>query len=273
MVRRLVLSIFLVPLGLFAIALGGWIYALLLAIFVTLAAREYVHLFRASGYQPSEYLVVGGTAVILLDRAWHGFDYALPILSFLILAVMTYHLFMFERGRDQAAVDFAISLGGILYIGWLGGYLISIRQLPNGEWWTLMALPAVWLADSGAYFIGSRWGKRPLAPRLSPKKTWEGYIGGIFSAIIFNAFFTIFWWIGANQNPALSPWNGALMGLIMGIFPTLGDLGESMVKRMAHVKDSSQVLPGMGGMFDRIDSWLWGGVIAYYLITWLWVPV
>lgn len=269
--RRLLLSIVLVPLGLFTINFGGWAYALLLLVFIGLAAREYVHLYRASGYQPSEVLVVGGTIVLFLDRAWHGFTYALPLLSLLILLVMAYHLVMFERGREEAGIDFTISLGGILYIGWLGGYLISIRQLPDGQWWTLMAIPAVWLADSGAYFVGTRWGKRPLAKRLSPKKTWEGYFGGIVFGVIFNALFTFFWWLGANQNPALSPWNGALMGLVMGIFPTLGDLGESMIKRMAHVKDSSQVLPGMGGMFDRIDSWLWGGVIAYYLITWLWV--
>lgn len=273
MARRLIISIILVPIGLFTINAGGWIYALLLTAFVGMASREYVHLFRHKGYQPSELIVIGGTIILMVDRAWHSFTYALPILSFLILAAMTYHLLMFERGREEAAVDFVISLGGILYIGWLGAYLISLRQLPDGQWWTLMALPGVWLADSGAYFIGSRWGKHALAPRLSPKKTWEGYFGGIVTAVIFNAFFTFFWWIGANQNPALSPWNGAFMGLIMGIFPTLGDLGESMIKRMAHVKDSSQVLPGMGGMFDRIDSWLWGGVIAYYLITWLWVKI
>jgi phosphatidate cytidylyltransferase len=273
MVRRLLLSIFLVPVGLYAIAIGGWFYAILLTLFIGMAAREYVLLFRARGHKPSEFFVVGGTLILLLDRAWHGFTYALPILSLLILVIMAYHLLQFERGREEAAVDFAISLGGVLYIGWLGAYMISIRQLPDGEWWTLMSLPGVWLADSGAYLIGSRWGKHWLAPRLSPKKTWEGYIGGIIFAVILNAFFTIFWWIGSNQNPALSPWNGALMGLIMGIFPTLGDLGESMIKRMAHVKDSSQVLPGMGGMFDRIDSWLWGGVIAYYLITWLWVKL
>ena len=117
--------------------------------------------------------------LLLLGRALDGFDSAPWMLSLLTLLSMTWHLVAYERGRDQSGTDLAVTLGGILYIGWIGGYFISLRSLPDGQWWVLIALPAVWLADSGAYFIGRAFGRHKLSPRLSPKKTWEGYLGGI----------------------------------------------------------------------------------------------
>ncbi len=91
---------------------------------------------------------------------------------------MTYHLVAYERGRDQAGSDFAITLSGILYLGWIGAYLISLRQLPEGEWWLLVILPAVWLADMGAYFVGSRFGKHKLSPQAEPEEDLGGLPGG-----------------------------------------------------------------------------------------------
>jgi phosphatidate cytidylyltransferase len=96
---------------------------------------------------------------------------------------MAYHLFQYERGSQRAGTDFAVTLSGILYIGWLGAYLISLRRLPDGLWWLLTVLPAVWLADTGAYLVGSRFGRHKMTPRLSPKKSWEGYLGGILFSV------------------------------------------------------------------------------------------
>jgi phosphatidate cytidylyltransferase len=158
----------------------------------------------------------------------------------------------------------------MFYIGWFGAYFISLRNLPEGKWWILVVLPAVWFADTGAYFIGKRFGRHKLSPRLSPKKTWEGYLGGIVVGVILTALFAALWRVGAGPNSGITVLRGALMGLVMGIFPTLGDLGESMIKRQMGVKDSGNILPGHGGAFDRIDSWLWAVVMGYYLIVWLW---
>ncbi len=269
--QRLIVALILLPLGMGAIFLGGWFFTALIAIFLGMAAWEYTQLFRAGGWQPASVLVVGGVLLLLLGRALDGFDSAPWMLSLLTLLSMTWHLVAYERGRDQSGTDLAVTLGGILYIGWIGGYFISLRSLPDGQWWVLIALPAVWFADTGAYFIGRAWGRHKLSPRLSPKKTWEGYLGGIVSGIALTALFAAVWRMGAGPEAGITPLRGALMGLVMGIFPTLGDLGESMIKRQVGMKDSSNLLPGHGGFFDRIDSWLWAAVLGYYLITWLWI--
>jgi phosphatidate cytidylyltransferase len=150
-----------------------------------------------------------------------------------------------------------------VYLGWIGGYLISLRNLPDGKWWLLTVLVAVWLADTAAYLIGSRFGKHKLSPRLSPKKSWEGYLAGILFSLVGTPLFTLLWPASAN----ITPLDGLWIALPISLLTTLGDLGESMIKRQFGVKDSSKLLPGHGGAFDRIDSWLWAAVIGYYIIT------
>jgi len=270
LVKRLLVTIILLPVGMAAILAGGWYLTALVAIFMCLAAWEYVELFRAGGLQPAGVLVIGGTLILLIGRNFNGFVSAGWMISLLILIGMTYHLVAYERGRDQAGTDFAVTLAGIFYIGWFGAYFISLRNLTEGKWWILVVLPAVWFADAGAYFIGKRFGRHKLSPRLSPKKTWEGYLGGIVAGVFLTALFAAIWRVGAGPNSAITPLRGALVGLVMGIFPTLGDLGESMIKRQMGVKDSGSLLPGHGGAFDRIDSWLWAVVMGYYMVLWLW---
>ena len=270
LVKRLLVTIILLPVGMAAILAGGWYLTALVAVFMCLAAWEYVELFRAGGLRPTGVLVIGGTLILLLGRNFNGFDSAAWMISLVILLSMTYHLVAYERGRDQAGSDFAVTVAGIFYIGWFGAYFISLRNLPEGKWWILIVLPAVWFADAGAYFIGKRFGRHKLSPRLSPNKTWEGYLGGIIAGVLLTALFAAIWRVGAGPNSAITPLRGALVGLVMGIFPTLGDLGESMIKRQMEVKDSGNLLPGHGGAFDGIDSWLWAVVLGYYMILWLW---
>jgi phosphatidate cytidylyltransferase len=151
----------------------------------------------------------------------------------------------------------------------MGSFFIALRALPEGEWWLLVSLPALWLADSGAYFIGTRFGAHKMTPRLSPKKSWEGYFGGILVAAIGTPLLAMLYrnlWLPAET--VVTPANAIILALAMGVFPTLGDLGESMIKRQAGRKDSGTLLPGHGGMFDRIDSWLWAAFISYYVIAW-----
>lgn len=269
--QRMVVGLILLPFGMAAIVLGGWYYTALIAFILGIAAWEYTQLFRSGGLQPSSVLVIGGVLLLVLGRALDGFNSAPWVLSLLILLSMVWHLVAYEFGRDQSGTDLVATLGGILYLGWIGGYFISLRNLENGQWWVLLVLPAVWSADMGAYVVGHMWGRHKLSPRLSPRKTWEGYLGGVVSGVVMTTLIAAVWEVGAGPEAGITPLRGAVMGLVMGILPTLGDLGESMIKRQVGVKDSSNLLPGHGGFFDRIDSWLWAVVLGYYLITWLWM--
>ena len=164
-----------------------------------------------------------------------------------------------------------MTVSGIVYIGWLGSYLLDLRSLPGGVWWWFLVLSIVWAGDTGAYSIGSAYGKHKMTPRLSPKKSWEGYFAGVFTALIIGAFFS-YAYSSLGPRPLqglIDPFRGALVGLIISAITPLGDLGESMFKRQGGLKDSSNVFPGHGGFLDRIDSWIWGAAIGYFMIQYL----
>lgn len=262
--RRAITSVLMVVLGLPGLLIGGPLYFLVAAVFSGIAAWEYVDMAHGSGSRASRPLVVGGVVAIIAARAFIP-QHAIAVFTFSILIAMTWHLIEYERGRDNATHDFFASVAGLTYMGWIAAYLIDLRTLPNGEWWSILVLPIVWLADTGAYFIGIRYGKHKMTPRLSPKKTWEGFWAGAISAALTGGFFT---YIYSTWGPLHLPiWEGALFGLFLGLLTPLGDLGESMFKRQAGMKDSGNLFPGHGGVFDRIDSWLWAAVLGYYFIV------
>lgn len=265
--RRLITALGLAFVGLPAILLGGVFYFLLMGIFLIGAAWEFVNLFRAVKYQPQMHITVGGVALILTARMFFP-QFAMPVFAAAILIALAWHLVSYERGRDEAALDFGITVTGLAYIGWIGAYLLDIRNLPEGGWWFMLVLPSVWLADSGAYSIGRAYGKHKMAPRLSPKKSWEGYAASVFTGMIGGAFLVYAYTTYGNLTGDIAIWQGAVLGLILGAVTPLGDLGESMIKRQSGIKDSSDVIPGHGGFFDRIDTWLWGAVIGYYFLVW-----
>jgi phosphatidate cytidylyltransferase len=265
--KRLLTAFGLALIGLPAILLGGIFYFLLIGTFLIGAAWEYVHLFRAAKGEPQMQLVVGGVFAIVFSRMFLP-ALAMPVLAASILAALTLHLIAYERGRNQAAFDFGITVGALVYIGWIGAYLFDLRNLPQGGWWFMLVMPAVWLGDSGAYSIGRAYGYHKLAPRLSPKKSWEGYAASAFTGMIAGAFLVYAYTTYGGLAGEITILQGALLGLALGALSPLGDLGESMFKRQSGIKDSSDIIPGHGGFFDRIDSWLWGAVIGYYYLTW-----
>ncbi len=250
-------------LGLPAILWGGWLFFFLVGFFLIAAAWEYAWIFRSIGYDVSPWLIGVASFGLYAARSFLG-ESAEDWLTFLALAFLTYYLFRYEKGAPKSALDYTISMAGAIYLGWVGAYLYLIRALPNGGWWIMLVLPIVWLADSGAYNIGVQLGKHHFSPRLSPGKTWEGFVAGLFTAILAGAFLA---WAYSSFGPLkITVWQGAGLGLLLGLLTPLGDLGESLFKRHAGVKDSGQLLPGHGGAFDRIDSWLWAGVIGYFYI-------
>ncbi|TLN21235.1 phosphatidate cytidylyltransferase [bacterium] len=265
--QRLLVAILLIPIGVTFIVLGGWPFTILIMAALGVAAWEYWRIYRSGGFSPSVSLLVGGAVLLALLRYLLNFREGDAAIAFLVMAAMGLHTIHHERGDDHSSTDFAITVAGILYIGWLGSYLISLRNLPDGMWWTLQVVLSASLADAGAYFFGTHLGKHKLAPRVSPKKTWEGYLGGILVGTIGGVLMGLLWGLA---TPAITPLRGLIIGFVVSALSILGDLGESMIKRQFNVKDSSHLLPGHGGIFDRIDSWLWAAPIGYYLILWLW---
>jgi phosphatidate cytidylyltransferase len=263
--KRTITALLLALLGLPAMYFGGLYYFLVILFFLTAAAWEYAHIFDNVNSRISKPVIIAGVILIGLSRKFLP-DAAVAVFVFSILAAMAWHLLDYELGRDQAATDFAGTASGLVYIGWIGAYLIDLRNMPGGIWWLATVLPCIWLADMAAFFIGSRFGKHPLSPRLSPKKTWEGYWAGIIAGTAGTAGLVLLW--HSLGGPAVVWWKGAALGAALSVLTTLGDLGESMLKRQAGMKDASNIFPGHGGVLDRIDSWLWGAVLGFFLITW-----
>lgn len=265
LIKRTLAALALAAIGIPAMIMGGLFYFALITLFLGIAAWEYGQIFHKAGNNASSTLLVGGVVLLALTRGYFP-DLAATVLTLLILAAMTWHLIDYEKGRDQAATDFTITAAGIIYLGWIGAYLIEIRNLPDGLFWLALVLPAAWLADTAAFFIGRSFGKHRLSPRLSPKKTWEGYWGGVVFGTLGTTGLAVLW--HSLGSPAVPWWQGAVIGATLSTLTTLGDLGESMFKRQAGVKDSGSIIPGHGGILDRIDSWLWAGALGYALIVW-----
>ena len=268
LIKRTITSLVLAAIGIPAIILGGVYYFALIVLFLGVAAWEYGRIFGKVDCKVSGVILIGGVVLIATMRTFFP-DLATAALTLSILACMTWHLLDYENGRDRAASDFAVTTAGIVYLGWIGAYLINLRAMPGGLWWLLIVLPTIWLADMAAYFVGIRFGKHLLSPRLSPKKTWEGYWAGVVFGTLSSIGLVILW--HSLGGPAVVWWQGAALGAALSILTTLGDLGESMFKRQAGVKDSSNIFPGHGGVLDRIDSWLWGAALGYLIITWFFI--
>jgi len=195
-----------------------------------------------------------------------------------ILVVMAVgSLFWMMRRPDTsgALVDWALSLAPALYVGGTLQYFIPLRMTPdgNGLFWVLAVLVCTWANDIAAFFVGRRWGRARLAPRISPGKSVEGAIGGVLAAIVVAIILgpvlgTLLSATGLSSVSAPSAARLAGLGAAIGICGVIGDLMESFVKRQCGAKDSGGLIPGHGGILDRIDSILLAVVGAYcYVVT------
>jgi phosphatidate cytidylyltransferase len=170
-----------------------------------------------------------------------------------------------RRRREGAFTDWAWTLGGILYVGFLLSYYVSLRGLDDGRNWVFLAIAVTAASDTAAYFIGRALGKHKLAPAISPGKSWEGTIAGFLGAIAVALLFTL-------SSPFQLPigWGQAMiLGVLISLFGQLGDLAESRLKRSTGVKDSGTLLAGHGGLLDRMDSIVFAGVVVYYYVVWV----
>jgi phosphatidate cytidylyltransferase len=259
------------PIVLTFVWFGGWIAFAATALVVVLGTLELHNMLLHAGYHPLIW-VSFGLSILFLVAAMFPAQRLLILETGLSGALLISFPWLFFRQKlDGAMVDWALTLAISIYLGWPVSFLLLLRgyqpssihiahgvliYLPHGAWWLLVTLLGVWGFDAAAFFAGRYFGRHKLAPEISPAKTWEGVLGGFVLSIVAALLFTVL--------PLGVPWYLAIvLGILLGIAAVLGDLAESLIKRQTHVKDSGQIMPGHGGMLDRVDSLLFAVIVVY----------
>lgn len=243
-----------------AIWIIGWsheyVYDAAMALVCILAMYEFLALGRAKGYDVPVVLCIGIMLILIAAFVIEHLSVELGMFAALLLIPASYVIG--RKSLEDSLPSSAVAVLATTYVGMLGGSLIRLRNdFPDGAKLVFFLLLVVWSADSGAYYVGRKFGKHKLSPRISPKKTVEGLIGGVIVSTIAAviAHFTFF--------PTFPLLHAVIAGVILSVSGVIGDLAESMWKRSAAVKDSGSLLPGHGGFLDRFDSILFTAPILY----------
>ncbi|MBE9486339.1 MAG: phosphatidate cytidylyltransferase [Chloroflexi bacterium] len=261
MKQRILTAAIALPLLILLIAFAGpFVFCLFLTLVLLLGLLEFNRMGLATEHAYEQWFaaLAGAAVVPLLYFGQTALLVPLYAGSILILAL----LFLF---RLPIISEVHHRLGwlclGLIYLPLLFGHLALLRQLPDGREWIFLTLLVIMGCDTFAYFVGSRFGKHKLYPAVSPKKSIEGGIGGLVGSVL--AVFI------ANKTflPQIGIVDGVLIGLLLGVAGQLGDLFESLLKRACGVKDSGTMIPGHGGMLDRLDSLLFAFPVVYYLAS------
>lgn len=273
--QRVITSLWGIPL----LSIAVWFdkplpwFTLLIAAWGVLAALEFYRAVAQSKVPPLTYFGLVMTAFFILSRNAdlvaiirpHFDTNLLNQLLLTSLVVLPLIWLLLRRQKEGAVAGWVWTVAGILYIGWLMGYLVSLRGLDGGRNWVYLTLFATFASDTAAFFTGRALGKHKLAPDISPAKTREGALAGGVGAAIVSLLFTL----PTPLHLPISLWQAILLGLLVSIFGQLGDLAESLFKRNMGVKDSGNLLPGHGGLLDRVDSLVFASVVVYYYAVWL----
>lgn len=259
LIRRIISSILVI--GIIALVMAvDWLTGLLATFFIVLGLFEFFKMLENKGITAYKYVGIGVGLIIPLSVVFK-FEPTKKWELFFIIAIMLFlFLMQFRRRQNHGAVEgISTTIFGILYISWTLSFLIKIRYLDQGLGLLVALLLMTKLGDIGAYFIGSRFGKHPLIPHISPKKSVEGSLGGllfsVMAAMACKPFFD------------LAYIHLAFIGFILGVLGQLGDLSESLLKRDCQIKDSGKAFPGMGGALDVVDSLIFTAPAFYFYLS------
>jgi len=263
---RLLSALIGLPILLALVWIGSLWFSLLVAIAGALAAIELTSIARRWGHIiPGLVITPPVVALIAVAYSLSSKNVMLPPLITLAIAVSSVALLIWlvaGRGREIPLARTLTALAIILYVG---GFLLHVpllRALEQGREWVLFLLLVTFATDTAAYFVGRSVGRTPLAPSISPSKTWEGSVGGMLGAVGMAVLANFVLGLNVLLIEAL------ILGLLIGVVGQLGDLAESRIKRLGDVKDSGTIIPGHGGLLDRLDSIVLNVLVVYYFIIW-----
>jgi phosphatidate cytidylyltransferase len=259
LLTRTISAAIMLPVVLGAIYIGGDVFFVGVGLVLAVATFEFVKLMECGEFYPALLFSWGFMGVGLFVTRDPSGAWLRPAVAGLLAGALVWQIFHSQRPAPTA--DWALTIAGGLYIGWMGGHLVALRQEVDGLQWLLLTLIITWSADTGAYLVGSNWGRRKLAPQLSPGKTVEGTIGGWLTGVVIGGLLAGLMGLGAVH--------GMVLGALVGVASPLGDLGISMMKRQVGAKDSGHLIPGHGGVLDRIDSILFTVAVGYYYVEWI----
>lgn len=240
-----------------ALLFGGvWALAIVTSAIAVLATVEFYALVRRERRLPSEVIGLTAVASMPLAAAWYGVTGLAAMVGLLVISAFFWHVMI----RQIRLTDTGTTLFGAVYVGFTLAHLVLIRQFDAGVMLALTMIVSIWVNDSFAYVAGSAFGKHKMAPRISPKKSWEGLLAGTIG--------TTGVWLASAFLPGVElslGWRIAI-GLGASIAAVIGDLAESRIKREVGVKDSGTLLPGHGGYLDRFDSFIMVAIVTHYML-------
>ncbi|MHB0869956.1 MAG: phosphatidate cytidylyltransferase [Chloroflexota bacterium] len=259
LVQRVLSALVLAPVVIIATIAGGWWFAATVALVTLIALWEFYSLLRRAGHSP---LVPFGFVLglgFLLDAYLLPGRIAPVALAFSLPLSLLY--LVLRQRLSSGLVDWSLTWVPPLYVAFLGGYWLSLRLLPAGELWVLLVVGVTWATDIAAYFVGRAVGRRSFFARISPRKTLEGAVGGLVAGVVCGTLLA--WLFGWDVARVLA------FSMLAAAAAEAGDLAESLLKRQLRTKDAGQLIPGHGGVLDRLDSLLFVGVLAYYWAVWV----
>lgn len=257
--QRITTALIAVPILLLVIWVGDPLFTVMIVAVTLLGLREFYDVVSRRWGRPFVFLGALG-ALSFIINAFAGGSANMPLVALGVLAISVVWLLTQGRGRGSL-ISWAWTLAGVFFLGWTLGYFVLLRNVSSGREWVIVVLFTIFAADTAAFFVGKAIGKTPLAPSISPQKTWEGAVGGLLGAMIMSPL------IISLLNMPASVAQGIFLGALVGIFSLVGDLMESKLKRLAEVKEASNIIPGHGGILDRLDSVVLTVVMSYYYIV------
>jgi phosphatidate cytidylyltransferase len=266
---RVASGLLFVPILILLAHAGGLAFLALIAAQVTIGLMEFYGMMRRRGLRPYRRLGIAASLALL----WACYQIRVPYAAFLATAGLMLVLALELRRPEarQRVEDIAVTFFGVLYVGWLSAHLVLLRQLPwragtsyaDGAAFVLLAFFVTWSCDTGAYAVGRLFGRNRPWVHISPRKTLEGSLAGLLLAIVA-AFIARAWFA-----PFLAVRDAAAIGFLVGVFAQVGDLVESLLKRDTLHGDSSDLIPGHGGVLDRFDSLFFAAPAVYYYLAYL----